>query len=113
MKRHRAVILEGPEMQRALRIIAIVAAVLIGLGGGAAVTMASPLQLPTLTTRVSAYPALLEDWSPTGLVGHFPRTIPTTATNVSVAALPGFMQGSGFFQVRMKLPPQEVAAILE
>ena len=64
------------------------------------------------TTRVSDYPRLLEDWSAMGLVDHFPKTIPAEAADVSLAALPGVLQGSGYLQLRMKLPPQEVAAIL-
>lgn len=98
-------------MWRVLRIGALVIAVVIGLGIAAFVTVACLFREPELTTRVSDYPSLLRDWSPTGLVDHFPKTIPTQASGVSLSAYPGFLQGSGFFQLRMKLPPQEVEVI--
>lgn len=63
------------------------------------------------TTRLDAYPALLKDWAETGMVDHFPRTIPSQARNVSLEAYPGMLQGSGSFQLRMTLPPAEVTAI--
>ena len=69
------------------------------------------LGLPTETTDVSRYPALLAQWQPTGLVSHFPATIPATARHVRFSAFPGFGQGSSWIQLRLTLPPGEVAAI--
>jgi len=103
-------------MWRVLRIVAIVmalvVAIVIGLGVAFVVLVASPFEPPAGTTTVSDYPRVLKDWSPTGLVDHFPRTLPPSASNVSLAEFPGFLQGSGYFQLRMTLPPQEVEAIL-
>ncbi len=65
------------------------------------------------TTRIDAYPGVLKDWAETGMVDHFPRTIPPQARNVSLSAYPGMLQGSGSFQLRMTLPAAEVAAIDE
>lgn len=64
-----------------------------------------------VTTKVAAYPRLLRDWSETGLVDHFPKTIPADATDVSLSVFPGFLQGSGWFQLRMKLPRKALEAI--
>lgn len=99
-------------MWRVVRIVALGIAIVLGLAIAAVMMIGWQFERSLEgSTKVSDYPRLLKDWSQTGLVDHFPRTIPTQATNVSMAELPGFMQGSGYLQLRMKLPPQEVEAI--
>ena len=103
-------------MKRLLRIVGIVVAVLVAIAVAlcaAVVVMYIGMSTSTATvTKVSAYPDVLEEWTSTGLVDHFPRTIPANATNVSLVAYPGAMQGSGFFQLRETLPLGDVQAIL-
>jgi len=62
-------------------------------------------------TNISKYPALRKDWALTGLVNHFPMTIPPQATQVRLSAFRGFLQGSPWFQLRMQLPATEVQKI--
>lgn len=99
-------------MWRVLRILAIAIAVVFGLAVAGVMVVAWQFDRALEgSTKVSDYPRLLEDWSPTGLVDHFPKEIPGNATNVSMSELPGFMQGAGHLQLRMKLPPQEIEVI--
>lgn len=101
-------------MKRFLKILAIVVAgvlALLILIGAAFVWMIGQALDPGPETRVSAYSSLLKDWSEMGVVDGFPKTIPANATDVSLHARPGILQGSGHFQLRMKLPPADVAAI--
>jgi hypothetical protein len=64
---------------------------------------------PRTETSPKNYPSLLADWTSSGLVSHFPNPLPSTATNVTLSAYPGFLQGGAWFQVRLTLPPADVA----
>ncbi len=44
---------------------------------------------------------------------HFPRTIPDNAKNVKLYFAPGFAQGGTILQLRMQLPPDEIAALVD
>jgi hypothetical protein len=46
------------------------------------------------------------------LVKHFPPTIPADAKGVRVAYSPGYLQGSSFFQVRLKQSPEKIEKLL-
>jgi len=65
---------------------------------------------PRVEMRPRKYARLLSDWRVTGLISHFPKTIPRAAMNVRLSAFPGFMRGGAWFQIRMTLPPADVAA---
>jgi len=66
---------------------------------------------PDETTDVAAYTNTLKDWSATGLVSHFPLSVPPHAKNVKFAAHPKILQGGTYIQLRMQLPADEIAAI--
>ena len=66
---------------------------------------------PDKITNLADYPSTLQEWSSTGLVAHFPASVPPQAQNVRFSALPGYLQGGAHLQLRMQLPADEVAAI--
>lgn len=59
-------------------------------------------------TDVSEYQELLGNWEPT-FIQHFPGALPAHAANVRVSYFPGFMQGGAHLQLRVQLPPEEIA----
>jgi hypothetical protein len=77
---------------------------------GFLVYLAMPLKLQT---DVAEYSNVLVHWEPTGLVDHFPCSVPTEANNVIFSAFPGFLQGGAHMQLRMKLPAAEVKDLYE
>ena len=62
------------------------------------------LVIPDEETKVSRYETLLQDWHSSGLVSHFPASIPSHAENVRLSAFPGFMMSGTWLQVRLQLP---------
>jgi hypothetical protein len=68
---------------------------------------------PRVETSPQKYSTLITQWTPTGLVAHFPHSPPATASNVKLSAFPGFLQGGAWFQVRFTLPASEVAKIYD
>lgn len=64
---------------------------------------------PSTQTDPKKYSSLLTEWTPTGIVAHFPDPLPPTATNVKLSSFPGYMQGGAWFQVRLTLPAAEVS----
>jgi hypothetical protein len=66
---------------------------------------------PSEITDARQYPKLLADWSASGLVAHFPSSIPSDAINVRLSAYPGYLQGPPWFQIRMTRPPDQVQQI--
>lgn len=68
---------------------------------------------PSTETRPAKYPLLLTEWTSKGLASHFPSSIPTTAMNVGLSAFPGFLQGGAWFQLRLTLPPGDIAKAYE
>lgn len=97
---------------RPLTIILIILVLLVPAlllsGGYFAMRLIAP---PTVTTDVSQYGAILGQWQPRHLIAHFPPTLPQNASNLRLSHFPGFLQGGAHFQVRMQLPPAEIAAI--
>lgn len=61
----------------------------------------------------SRYSSLITDWTPTGLIAHFPKPLPATASNVKISSFPGLLHGGGHFQVRMTLPAAEVSKVYD
>jgi hypothetical protein len=53
-----------------------------------------------------------DDWHNGPLVQHFPDEIPANATDVHVLYSLPFMQKGAYFQLRFKLPPQQIADLL-
>jgi len=68
---------------------------------------------PRTETNPKKYPALITEWTPTGLISHFPNPLPPTASNIKLSAFPGFLQGGAWFQVRLILPADEVSKIYD
>jgi hypothetical protein len=68
---------------------------------------------PKTETSPAKYSLLITNWTPTGLVAHFPNPLPPTASNVKLSAFPGFLQGGAWFQVRLTLPAAEVSKLYD
>lgn len=101
-------------MKRLLKILVVVVAVVLAvliLLAVAFVWIVGQALDPEPETKVSAYEGLLAEWSGMGVVDGFPKRIPANATEVRLHAMPGVLQGSGHFQLRMKLPAADIAAI--
>jgi hypothetical protein len=62
---------------------------------------------------VDQYHEVLADWKASGLVDHFPGSLPASARNVKFSAFPGFLQGGGHVQLRMELPEEEVKSLFD
>lgn len=71
------------------------------------------IQEPRVETSPTKYAALATEWTPTGLVAHFPNPLPPAASNLKLSAFPGFMQGGAWFQVRFSLPADEVSKVYD
>lgn len=68
---------------------------------------------PKIITDRSRYKEIRNQlWSNNYQVKHFPNEIPTDAKSVRIAYSPGFLQGSSFFQIRLKQPPKEIEKLL-
>jgi hypothetical protein len=65
---------------------------------------------PRIETNPKKYRSLLAEWAARGpLVSHFPNPLPPAASNVKLSAFPGLFQGGAWLQVRLTLPPADVA----
>ena len=100
MKTRRQVILVGT--------VAVLVALGIGLAGLYWVRSTFDA---SETNDVAEYPGWLKRWADSGLVSHFPPSVPPHARNVKFAAFPGILQAGAYIQLRMQLPADEVAAI--
>jgi len=76
-------------------------------------TLVGCLVEPRTETDPKKYSTLISQWTPTGLVAHFPNPLPATASNIKLSAFPGFLQGGAWFQVRLTLPATEVSKIYD
>jgi hypothetical protein len=66
-----------------------------------------------IETSPTKYALLITDWTPTGLVAHFPNPLPAAASAVKLSAFPGLLQGGAWFQVRLTLRPAEVSKLYD
>ncbi len=62
---------------------------------------------------IDQYQKVLADWKASGLVDHFPSSVPASARNVKFSSFPGFLQGGGHVQLRMELPEAEAKKLFE
>ena len=62
---------------------------------------------------VSKYEEVLADWKASGLIDHFPSSVPANARNVKFSSCLGFLQGGGHVQLRMELPAAEVKVLYD
>lgn len=68
---------------------------------------------PKIITDTSRYKEIRNQlWSDNERVKHFPNEIPTDAKSVRIAYSPEFLQGSSFFQIRLKESPNKIAKLL-
>jgi hypothetical protein len=86
-------------------LAAIVALCIVGLRAVANRTFSEP------DTDPAHYSGVLTEWKQTGLVKLFPAEIPHHATGIHFSATPGSLQGRPWIQLRMKLAPDQIAAI--
>jgi hypothetical protein len=71
-------------------------------------------QATSQNTNLDDYPKLLEELQSTGLVAHFPPTIPANSSAARLSAVSGFMsQGGGHLQIRYQLPASEIERLYE
>lgn len=68
---------------------------------------------PVVETSPKKYAALMTDWTPTGLVSHFPNPLPSTASKLKLSAFPGYMQSGAWFQIRLTLPVDDVSQVYD
>jgi len=99
-------------MPRRSRIIVVcTVAVFLAIGAGYAAMRWLAISFPDETTNVGSYASTLNQWSGSGLVSHFPVSVPPQALKVRFAAYPGFLQGGAYIQVRMQLPASDIRVI--
>ena len=68
---------------------------------------------PKIITDTSRYKEIRNQlWSNNDQIKHFPNEIPTDAKSVHIAYSPEFLQGSSFFQIRLKQPPNKIEKLL-
>ncbi|MCC5628812.1 hypothetical protein LC613_12215 [Nostoc sphaeroides CHAB 2801] len=68
---------------------------------------------PKIITDTSRYKEIRNQlWSDNDQVKHFPNEIPTDGKDVRIAYSPEFSQGSSFFQIRLKQPPNKIEKLL-
>jgi hypothetical protein len=90
----------------------VAASVLVAVSiGYAAMYVLRGALLPSETTDIDEYTTILKQWSPSGLVGHFPASISPQAQQVRLSAYPGHLQGGAYIQLRMQLPSAEIQRI--
>jgi hypothetical protein len=96
---------------RLLKGIAITLVVLLILG-----CLALRLLLPASgplgqTTDISCYAEIRDSFEGSILIQHFPEVIPSDATEVKLEYLPRLMQGGSHFQLRLKLPSNQIEGL--
>ncbi len=91
-------------------VIGVIGSLLLATGIGAKALKDAFDTIPE-TANVAFYRSKLAERQPTGLVSHFPPAVPASATSVRFSAAGSFGMGSGWIQLRLQLPPAEVAAI--
>lgn len=106
--------------RKSLLVVAAVALPILIIGGAIGWFLWSFDRAVRDTTDARQYPAILSKLgypTPTQLsvpsLAHLPAAIPSTATNVRFYYRPHFLQGGTQLQLRMVLPPAEVAAALQ
>ena len=101
-------------MKRALKwiggILATLALLIVLLIGLIAYSFEKGLE-PIVS--IDQYQEVLSEWRASGLVDHFPASVPASARNVKFSSFPGFLQGGGHVQIRMELPEAEVKSLYE
>lgn len=93
-------------------LVGLLGVVLVAGGVFVVLRLLAALVLPpSVTTDVGEYRGVLKQWSASGLVGHFPPAVPPQASGVRFSSFPGFLQGGGHIQLRVRLPIDEVRRI--
>ena len=101
-------------MKRALKWIGKIlgALVLVGVLGFAWMSYSFYKALEPIES-IDAYQDVLADWKASGLVDHFPSSVPPNTRNVKFSSCLGFGQGGGHVQLRMELPAAEVKVLYD
>jgi hypothetical protein len=94
---------------RRLLILAGGPVVLIGCIVG--LSMIGGRLIPSPDTNPAHYGSALKEWNRSGLVALFPPSIPADAKGIHFSVFPGYLQGRPWIQLRMQLPPDQVATI--
>ncbi|MDB4265427.1 hypothetical protein N9891_01615 [bacterium] len=91
----------------------ILGGLLLLLGLGFAWMVYSSVEGPEPVESIDQYQDVLADWKESGLIDHFPTSVPAEAGKVKFSSFPGFLQGGGHVQLRMELPEAEVRTLYE
>ncbi len=99
-------------MKRSQFLLALVSLCIVGVSFFLKTTFSSTSE-PKIITDTSRYKEIRNQlWSNNDQVKHFPNEIPADAESVRIAYSPEFMQGNGFFQIRLKQPPNKIEKLL-
>ncbi|MEA5627706.1 hypothetical protein [Nostoc sp. UHCC 0251] len=99
-------------MKRSQFLLALASLCIVGVSFFLKTTFSSTSE-PKIITDTSRYKEIRNQlWSNNYQVKHFPNEIPTDAKGVRIAYSPEFMQGNGFFQIRLKQPPNKIEKLL-
>ena len=99
-------------MKRSQFLLALASLCIVG-GSFFLKTTFSNTSEPKIITDTSRYKQIRNQLSSNNdQVKHFPNEIPTDAKGVRIAYSPEFMQGNGFFQIRLKQPPSKIKKLL-
>ncbi|MEH1920982.1 hypothetical protein [Nostoc sp.] len=99
-------------MKRSQFLLALASLSIVG-GSFFMRTTFSSTSEPKVITDASRYREIRNQlWSDNDQVKHFPNEIPADAKNVRIAYSPEILQGSSFFQIRLKEPPNKIEKLL-
>ncbi len=69
--------------------------------------------LPNKVTKVSKYGEIRHKLLHNKQISHFPEEIPDSAKDVRMSYFPGFLQGGGWFQLRMTLHEDRISKLFQ
>lgn len=99
-------------MKRSQFLLALASLSIVGGSFFMRTTLSSTSE-PKIITDTSRYKEIRNQlWSDKNQIKHFPNDIPTDAKGVSIAYSPELLQGSSFFQIRLKEPPKKIEKLL-
>ncbi len=99
-------------MKRSQFLLALASLCIVG-GSFFLRTSFSSTSEPKIITDTSRYKEIRNQlWSDNDQVKHFPHEISSDTKDVRIAYSPKSLQGSSFFQIRLKEPPKKIEKLL-
>ncbi len=68
---------------------------------------------PDIEMDINKYSSEISQWKSSGLINHFPISLPIFAKNIKLSSFQGYLQGGAWIQVRMELPEDKVKELYE